>query len=58
MYANCRYSYHYPELYKLVPEQGKYVRCVQAIKDRKSIDDETKAAIQGGITRSKRIQIP
>uniref|UniRef100_A0A915C9X1 Nucleolar protein 56 n=1 Tax=Parascaris univalens TaxID=6257 RepID=A0A915C9X1_PARUN len=33
------YSYHFPELFKLVPDQYKYVRCACAIMDRKNMDD-------------------
>lgn len=34
------YSYHFPELYKIVPEQYKYVRCARVIMDRKNINEE------------------
>lgn len=30
----CRYSYHFPELYKVVPEPLKYVKCAIEILDR------------------------
>lgn len=33
------YSYHYPELFKLVPEQYKYVKCAVTIMDRTTLDD-------------------
>uniref|UniRef100_A0A914XM73 Nucleolar protein 56 n=1 Tax=Plectus sambesii TaxID=2011161 RepID=A0A914XM73_9BILA len=36
------YSYHFPELYKIVPEAYKYVRCARLIMDRKNINDEGK----------------
>uniref|UniRef100_A0A915EPE3 Nucleolar protein 56 n=1 Tax=Ditylenchus dipsaci TaxID=166011 RepID=A0A915EPE3_9BILA len=35
------YAYHYPELFKLVPDLYKYVRCAATIMDRKKIDDST-----------------
>ncbi|KAI1724044.1 snoRNA binding domain, fibrillarin domain-containing protein [Ditylenchus destructor] len=33
------YSYHYPELAKVVPDLYKYVRCACAIMDRKNMDE-------------------
>jgi len=33
------YSYHYPELYTLVHDQYKYIRCAATILDRKNIDE-------------------
>ena len=39
------YSYHYPELYKIVPEQYKYIRCAVTILDRnKATEDEELSA--------------
>ncbi|GAB1607574.1 nucleolar protein 58-like [Argonauta hians] len=35
------YSYHFPELYKIVPEQALYARLVKIIKTRKGITEET-----------------
>ncbi|VDD85178.1 unnamed protein product, partial [Enterobius vermicularis] len=35
------YSYHFPELFKLVPDQYKYVKCACTIMDRKTIDEST-----------------
>lgn len=35
------YAYHYPELFKLVPDLYKYVRCAATIMDRKKMDDST-----------------
>lgn len=29
-----RYSYHYPELFKVVPDQYKYIKCAVTILDR------------------------
>ncbi|VDM29733.1 unnamed protein product, partial [Toxocara canis] len=37
--SSFRYSYHFPELYKVVPDQYKYVRCACAIMDRKNLDE-------------------
>ncbi|VBB33959.1 unnamed protein product, partial [Acanthocheilonema viteae] len=34
------YSYHFPELFKLVPDQFSYVKCASIIMDRKNLDDE------------------
>jgi nucleolar protein 56 len=34
------YSYHYPELYKLVPDQIKYCKSVLAVKDRKAMPED------------------
>ncbi|KAK0411511.1 hypothetical protein QR680_005687 [Steinernema hermaphroditum] len=39
------YSYHYPELYKVVPDQYKYVKCASVIMDRKTINEETNAKL-------------
>lgn len=33
------YSYHYPELSKIVPDLYKYVRCAAAIMDRRNMDE-------------------
>ncbi|CAI9735923.1 Hypothetical predicted protein [Octopus vulgaris] len=35
------YSYHFPELYKIVPEQALYAKLVKIIKSRKTITEET-----------------
>ncbi|EJW83355.1 nucleolar protein 5A [Wuchereria bancrofti] len=34
------YSYHFPELFKLVPDQLNYIKCASIIMDRKNLDDE------------------
>ncbi|VDK66979.1 unnamed protein product [Onchocerca ochengi] len=34
------YSYHFPELFKLVPDQLNYIKCASTIMDRKNLDDE------------------
>lgn len=36
----CRYSYHFPELAKIVTENYKYAKVAQFIKDRKSLNEE------------------
>lgn len=35
------YSYHYPELVKLVSDNYLYAKCVQFIKDRKTLSEES-----------------
>lgn len=34
------YSYHFPELVKLVPDNYMYARVAQAIKDRKELNED------------------
>uniref|UniRef100_A0A0R3RQB9 Nucleolar protein 56 n=1 Tax=Elaeophora elaphi TaxID=1147741 RepID=A0A0R3RQB9_9BILA len=34
------YSYHFPELVKLVPDQLSYIKCASTIMDRKNLNDE------------------
>lgn len=41
------YSYHYPELFKIVPDQYKYIRCANAIMDRKNLDDSVVEKLRG-----------
>ena len=45
MLFSCRYrewySYHFPELIKVVPDNYTYARVVEFIKDRKSLTDES-----------------
>lgn len=41
------YAYHYPELYKFVPDQYTYVRCAAAIMDRKNLDDSVVEKLKG-----------
>jgi nucleolar protein 56 len=33
------YSYHFPELYKIVPDNFMYAKCVKAIKNRKELSE-------------------
>merc|ERR1712198_820754 len=35
------YSYHFPELYKLVPEQTNYAKVVKIVKSRKELTEES-----------------
>ncbi|XP_041985167.1 nucleolar protein 56 [Aricia agestis] len=35
------YSYHFPELVKVVPENYLYTKCAEYIKDRKSLSEES-----------------
>lgn len=41
------YSYHFPELSLIVPDQYRYVRCASLIKSRESIDESTSASLMG-----------
>lgn len=41
------YSYHFPELFKLVSDQYKYIRCANAIMDRKNLDESIVEKLQG-----------
>lgn len=41
------YSYHYPELYSLVPDLYNYVRCASTISNRLNIDDEIIQKLNG-----------
>lgn len=35
------YSYHFPELYSIVPENHIYTKCAEYIKDRKTLSEES-----------------
>ncbi|CEF70244.1 FI04781p [Strongyloides ratti] len=39
------YSYHFPELYKIVSEQTKFIKCANIIMDRKNYSDDTVAKL-------------
>uniref|UniRef100_A0A915PHU0 Nucleolar protein 56 n=1 Tax=Setaria digitata TaxID=48799 RepID=A0A915PHU0_9BILA len=41
------YSYHFPELFKLVPEQFAYIKCASTIMDRKNLDDQVVEKLNG-----------
>lgn len=36
------YSFHFPELFKVVPENHLYVKCVDAIQNRKEMPEDIK----------------
>jgi len=40
------YSYHFPELYKIVPELALYAKCVKEIKNRKLLTAEKLEALE------------
>merc|ERR1712156_1177474 len=40
------YSYHFPELIKIVPENALYAKCVKVIKNRKELSEEAIAALE------------
>jgi len=40
------YSFHFPELFKCVPDQYKYIRCASSIMDRKNVDDSVIVKLQ------------
>jgi len=40
------YSYHYPELTKIIPEQYKYIRCATTIMNRENLDENVEAQLQ------------
>ena len=41
-----RYSYHFPELAKIVTENYKYAKVAQFIKDRKNLTDDSQDALE------------
>ena len=40
------YSYHFPELVKIVPDNYTFAKCVKVIKNRKELSEETIAALE------------
>ncbi|XP_024873933.1 nucleolar protein 56-like [Temnothorax curvispinosus] len=48
------YSYHYPELSKIVPENYTYARVAQVIKNRKELTDEKVAELEEIVMDSAR----
>lgn len=50
------YSYHYPELAKIVPENYTYARVAQVIKNRKELTDEKVAALEEVVMDSSRAE--
>ncbi|KAG5318583.1 NOP56 protein, partial [Pseudoatta argentina] len=50
------YSYHYPELAKIVPENYTYAKVAQVIKDRKQLTDEKMKMLEEVVMDSSRAQ--
>ncbi|KAL0121187.1 hypothetical protein PUN28_008695 [Cardiocondyla obscurior] len=50
------YSYHYPELNKIVPENYTYAKVAQAIKNRKELTDEKLAILEEIVMDNARAQ--
>lgn len=46
IFINFRYSYHFPELAKIVTDNHKYAQVAQFIKDRKSLSAESVEALE------------
>ncbi|XP_035206207.1 nucleolar protein 56-like [Stegodyphus dumicola] len=40
------YSFHFPELIKIVPENNLYIRCVKAIKDRQNMPEDIEQQLE------------
>merc|ERR1711963_1293974 len=40
------YSYHFPELVKIVPDNYTFAKCVKVIKNRKELSEETISALE------------
>jgi len=40
------YSFHFPELVKIVPENNLYIRCVRVIRDRKLMPDDIEETLE------------
>jgi len=50
------YSYHFPELYKIVPENGTFARCVKEIKNRKDLTADKLEALEAIVMDSAKAQ--
>ncbi|CAL7945761.1 unnamed protein product [Xylocopa violacea] len=50
------YSYHFPELVKIVPENYMYAKVAQLIKNRKELTDEKLEALEGIVMDSAKAQ--
>jgi nucleolar protein 56 len=50
------YSYHFPELVKIVPENHLYAKVAEYIKDRKSLTQESLESLEGILMDSGRAQ--
>lgn len=48
------YSYHFPELVKIVPDNHMYARVAQFIQDRKSLTDDSVEALEALLTDSEK----
>jgi len=50
------YSYHFPELIKIVPEPGLYAKCVKEIKNRKDLTAEKLESLESIVMDSGKAQ--
>merc|ERR1719370_2050852 len=50
------YSYHFPELIKIVPENALYAKCVKEIKDRKNLTADKLEALENIVMDSGKAQ--
>merc|ERR1719348_2666579 len=50
------YSYHFPELIKIVPEPGLYAKCVKIIKNRKELTQEKFEGLEAAVMDSGKAQ--
>merc|ERR1711973_1068075 len=50
------YSYHFPELIKIVPENGLYAKCVKEIKNRKELTADKLEALETIVMDSGKAQ--
>lgn len=55
---NCRewYSYHFPELVKIVPDNYMYARVVKFIKNRKEMSEENLEALEEIVMDSAKVK--
>merc|ERR1712183_691253 len=50
------YSFHFPELIKIVPEPGLYAKCVKIIKNRKELTQEKFESLEAAVMDSGKAQ--
>ena len=50
------YSYHFPELVKIVPDNYMYAKAVRLIKDRKQMTPEISAPLEEIVMDSAKVQ--
>ena len=50
------YSYHFPELIKVVPDNYLFARCCQFIKNRKELSDESLPSLEEIVMDSAKAQ--